>query len=348
MGNHREDEQHAAIRKLDSLPPFDPHPVVRGGWLQTVSIKMLRPDFSLESCPNAVTISVPDDHTPPDKLSGFYFPADDAGKKSKPLVLVFHGMGGNALSGYMRSMAERLHDAGHPVLLWNHRGAGRSAESCKYFHHPGFTEDIRRLVDYLRDERSEWIANGIFGVAFSLGANLLLKYLAETGEESALDVGVSISAPIDMEVTSRNLRTGSNRLFDRYLLRKQKTELLRDSAELSADERQVVADAASVWELDDKFTAKRLGYDGAVEFYRDNSAIHTIGQIAKPTLLLHAEDDPVVDSDVFDGVDWGVNEHLFPAMAVSGGHTGFYSRDGQRWHEHAAVAFLKRFACQQD
>lgn len=335
-------ERRSAIRNMESLPTMHPHPLFRGGWLQTVSIKLLRPELSLATRSDATTLSVPDDHTPPDKLSGFYFPATTELDPPKPLAVVFHGMGGNALSGYMRSMAQRLNDAGHPVLLWNHRGAGRSAESCKRLHHPGFTEDIRRLMLYLHQERPKWTQHGIVGVAFSLGANLMLKYLAETGRESAFDVGISISAPMDMEVTSRNLRSGLNRLFDRYLLEKQKSELLRESAELSDRERNAVHRAGSVWELDDCFTARRLGYDGAVDFYRENSAIHVIDQIAKPTLLLHAHDDPVVDPKVFEGVDWDANDHLFPAMAASGGHTGFFDRNKERWHELAAVAFLKR------
>ncbi len=315
--------------------------------MQTVSIKWLRPGLSLDSRPDAETISVPDDHTPPDKLSGFFFPApserEPGPEPHKPLVVVFHGMGGNALSRYMRSMAERLNHAGYDTLLWNHRGAGRSAEQCQHVHHPGFTEDIRRLVQWLREERSDWTRGGMAGVAFSLGANLLLKYLAETKDEAGFDVGVSISAPIDMEITSRNLRSGMNRLFDRYLLKKQKSELLRDSADLSDAERRVVQKTSSVWELDDQFTAKRLGYDSAVEFYRDNSAIHTLDQITKPTLCLHAADDPVVDPDVFDGVDWDANRKLCPAMACSGGHTGFLDRDGHRWHERAAITALKRW-----
>lgn len=260
--------------------------------MQTLSIKWQRPELTLESRPDHIAISVPDDHTPPDELSGFYLPTDEG--DDAPLVILFHGMGGHACSGYVRSMAERLNHASYAVLVWNHRGAGRSASSCKRFHHPGFTEDVHRLVQYLTDERPGWCNSGLACVAFSLGANLLLKYLAETGSDSELKAGVSVSAPLDMELTSKNLKTGINRFADRYLLVKQRSELLRDNGELSAEGRQAVNDATSVWELDDQFTAKRLGYENAEAFYHDNSAIHTIDQIRRPTLPLHAKDHPVV------------------------------------------------------
>lgn len=113
-------------------------------------------------------------------------------------------MGGKALSPYMRSMAGHLNGCGFDVLLWNHRGAGRSAETCSYLHHPGFTDDVRRLLSYLYDERRRWTQNGLACVAFSLGANLLLKYLAEDKQHSKFDLAVSISAPLDMAITSRN------------------------------------------------------------------------------------------------------------------------------------------------
>ena len=331
-----------AIRKVDGILPFQPHRLVRGGWMQTVSIKFLRPELSLETRPDADLISIPDDHTPPDELSGIYFPTQSAAEP-KPLVVLLHGMGGNALSGYMRSAAEAFNREGYDALLWNHRGAGRSGRSCRHLHHPGYTDDIHRLTDYLHEEQSAWVEQGMVCVAFSLGANVLLKYLAETRDKSAFSAGISVSAPIDMNLTSNNLRTGQNRVFDRYLLARQKEELLRENAELTDTERKVVAACESVWDLDDRFTAVRFEYAGAEDFYADNSAINSMDRIAVPTLCLHADDDPVVDADVFAGVNWTGNKSLYPALSESGGHSGFFDSTGKRWHEQAAVAFLKRF-----
>ena len=333
------DSETRAIRRFDGIPPFKPSWWCCGGWLQTASVKVFRPTLSLETRSDHQCISVPDGHSPTDQLIGYFFPKTST-QLDRPLVIVFHGMGGSALAGYMRSICQRLNDEGHDVILWNNRGSGRSAKTCSRLHHPGRTDDIRLLLNFLTDQRPEWSQNGLAGVAYSLGANLLLKYLAESGIESKLDVAVSISAPLDMEITSRNLGKGMNRAFDRYLLRYQKEELLRDTAELSSDQRDVIAQVKSVWELDNQFTASLLGYDSAEAFYAANSAVHTIEQIRTPTLLLHAEDDPVVDRHVFNGINWDDNHCLHPAMVASGGHTGFLDRNGNRWHEEATVAFL--------
>lgn len=328
-----------AISRFEDIPPFLPHRWYRGGWLQTISVKQMRSDLLLESRRDAIAISIVDDHSPPDELTGYYLPRSiDRGRK--PLVVVFHGMGGEALSPYMRSMAGHLNQHGFDAILWNHRGAGQSAKSCSRLHHPGLSEDVERLLHYLHDKRERWTNDGLACVAFSLGANVLLKYLAEAKQCSKFDLAVAISAPLDMAVTSRNLQSGMNRVFDRYLLSKQREELLRESAKLTDEEKEIVANVESVWDLDDRFTAIRLGHSGAEEFYQANSAIHTIDQISTPTLLLHAKDDPVVDANVFNGVDWDSNSNLFPAMVDSGGHTGFLDVNGNRWHERAAVAFL--------
>ncbi|WDQ15001.1 YheT family hydrolase [Rhodopirellula sp. P2] len=329
-----------APRCIDSIDPFEPHPLCRGGWLQTLSVKWLNPQLDLQSRPDSIALSLPDDHSPPDELSGHYFPATQS-SGNKPLVTVFHGMGGHALSRYMRSLGQHLNANGFDVLLWNHRGAGQSAANCSRFHHPGLTADICHLTDHLKAQRPEWTRNGLVCVGFSLGANVMLKYLAESGSKSSFDAAVSVSAPLDMQITSRNLRTGSNRVFDQYLLTKQRSELLRSSAKLTNVERATLESVASVWELDDQFTGPRFGYDGAEDYYAENSAINSLHNIDTPTLLLHAEDDPVVVPYVFEGIQWERNEALHPMLCKSGGHTGFLDRNRQRWHESAAMEFFE-------
>ncbi|NND95746.1 MAG: alpha/beta fold hydrolase [Pirellulaceae bacterium] len=327
-----------AIENFEWLDRFVPNRWWPGGWLQTISIKAIRPTISVDSWDGAVEFQVAGDQTPPDQLCGYYLPTKCNSKRAT--VVIMHGMGGDAKSGYMCSMAASLLDAGYSVILWNNRGAGDSAGQCSGLHHPGYTDDIRRLVDHLRERHPQWTQNGLAAIAFSLGANVLLKYLAQSGEDSGFAAAVSVSAPLDMEITSKNLRCGFNKLFDRYLLRQQRKEVLRDCADITDEQRDAIENAGSVWELDDKFTAPHLGYDGAKDFYQANSAIYVLDQIRTPTLLLHAADDPVVDVDVFTSRDWLPDGPLFPGLAESGGHTGFLDRDGKRWHERASVRFL--------
>ncbi|QDT07045.1 putative hydrolase [Rubripirellula lacrimiformis] len=327
-----------AIENFEWLDPFEPSRLWVGGTLQTLSIKSLRPGLDIDTHQGCEPFEISGDQTPPDVMSGYYLPT--LGRTNRPTTILLHGMGGHARSGYMRSMAERLIQAGYPVVLWNNRGAGSSARNCSRFHHPGYTDDLNHLVEFVQSERPQWTRHGLNAVAFSLGANVLLRYLAEKGSDSPITAAASVSAPLDMEVTSRNLRCGLNRMFDRYLLKKQRDELLREGAELSNDERAAIKKAGSVWELDDTFTAPHLGYEEAQQFYRENSAIYVLDKIRTQTLLFHASDDPVVDDEVFTGREWSAGGPLYPALAESGGHTGFLDRNGARWHERACVRFF--------
>jgi len=329
-----------AVATLDCLSPFTPSRWWPGGWLQTISLKAMRPELDVDAWPGSESIKITDDGNPPDTLTGYFLPPNSA-SAGKPIVIVFHGMGGHARSRYTRSLAVKLLAEDYPVVLWNNRGAGSSRDTCTRFHHPGKTDDIQRLVTFLRDEKPEWSEHGLHMAAFSLGGNPMLKYLAEQGERCPITAAVSVSAPLDMEITSRNLRQGVNRLFDKYLLKRQCDELLRPNAKLSDAERAAINSARSVWELDDQFTAKRFDLEGAAAYYRKNSACYSLDDIRTPTLLIHATDDPVVDTEVFSQRDWTDEGPLFAALAESGGHTGFVNRSGGRWHEECAVRFFQ-------
>ena len=50
--------------------------------------------------------------------------------------------------------------------------------------------------------------NNKYAVGFSLGGNVLLKYLGEEGLNSMLDKAVGISVPVDLESSALHLEKG--------------------------------------------------------------------------------------------------------------------------------------------
>ncbi len=327
--------------RLDWLPPFTPHPLYRGGIAQVLSIKTVRSEFVIDDWPGHQKIEVQGTEEPPDTLGGFWLPAKFAGDRGMT-VLVMHGMGGHATSNYMLSAAGSLLEAGFSVLLWNHRGAGHTGSTCRKVHHPGATDDVQLILDHLASGRIGQKRQPLGAMAFSLGASLLLRYLAEDRDDNPLTAAVAVSPPLDLAVTSRSLNEWRNRPFEKYLLHKKRSELLREAADLEDGERQTLREVTTIWDLDDRVSAPHLGYDGAEEFYAAVSSIDRMDQIRTPTLMIHAMDDPVVDPKVFEGRDWQSGNELYPVMLPTGGHTGFYQADGTRWHEAAAVAMFEQ------
>ncbi len=158
----------------------------------------------------------------------------DAAMQRGPLVVLLHGLSGCEASFYILKTAAHLLSLGCRVLRLNLRGAGPSRPFCRFQYHAGHTDD---LADALAALPRTLTAAGIVAVGFSLGGNMLLKYLGERGGEAPLKGAVSVSAPLDLAATSRQMARRRNAVYQAYLLREMRREALGQGAELSAAER---------------------------------------------------------------------------------------------------------------
>jgi predicted alpha/beta-fold hydrolase len=258
----------------------------------------------------------------------------------RPLAMLIHGLSGCEDSFYLRKTAAHLLTLGHPVLRLNLRGAGPSRPYCRFQYHAGRSEDFAEALAALP---RKLLAAGIVAVGFSLGANMLLKYLGERGEETPIKAAVAVSAPLDLAQTSRRLMRRRNAFYQHYLLREMRREALGPGAELVASEREVIRSARSIWEFDHRFSAPRNGYAGAEDYYERNASRRYLDGIAVPTLIIHALDDPWIPANPYVGYDWKRNRNLIPLLSPGGGHVGFQGRDRSApWHDLCAAEFFAR------
>jgi predicted alpha/beta-fold hydrolase len=72
------------------------------------------------------------------------------------------------------------------------------------------------IIDFLRSKDDA--PQAVIGI--SLGGNLLLKYLGESGSESALKAAVAVSVPFNLASAVTRLEQGFSRIYNRHLLRK--------------------------------------------------------------------------------------------------------------------------------
>ena len=259
---------------------------------------------------------------------------------NKPLVVLIHGLGGSQDSSYVVCSARHWLLAGHPVLRLNQRGAGPSGPLCQFSYHAGRTEDLRDALVALSAEQSGLLRGGLALVGYSLGGNMLLKFLGEFGSQFPIRWAATVSAPIDLATASLRFRALRNRGYQRYILASLKRESLRDEAQLTASEIRAVTRAQSVFEFDDHFVAARNGYADAAEYYARNSAKGFLERISCPTLLIHADDDPWIPSSTYRNYDWSVNSNLTPILPGSGGHVGFHDRASRvPWHDRCIAQF---------
>ncbi len=330
-----ESAEHARTIPLD-MPPFAPSFPWIGGDLQTLRNRFRRGQWpTLVNWPRERLRFLVKDGTGDVLLGVLNRPARAQGK---PLVILLHGLTGCETSAYIRYAADIWLRRGHPVLRLNLRGAGPSRPLCRRHYHGGKSEDLATVLEQLSPSLSE---DGIVVVGYSLGANLMLKYLAEAGEAAPVRAAAAVSAPIDLARTSERMHSLRNLPYMHWFVSNLKRSALAAPG-LGADLRRAIGSVRTVRQFDDRVIAPENGFANAEDYYAQCSAAPMLGRIRVPTVLVHSPNDPWIPADIYHRIDWHSHPYLTPLLEVRGGHVGFHGREDQDpWHERAIGAFLE-------
>ena len=187
-------------------------------------------------------------------------------------------------------------------------------------------------------------ANGVCVVGFSLGGNLLLKYLGEMGRRAPVLAAATVSAPIDLAATQRRLMERRNRLYHDFVLGGMRREAMAIPG-LAEETRSLLPKIATVREFDERLTAPANGFAGADDYYERCKAVRFMPGITVPTLVIHARNDPWIPAEPYLRFDWSVNSRLLPVLPRAGGHVGFHGIGSWTpWHDRCIAAFFERMA----
>lgn len=321
-------------RAAASFPPFVPRPPWLTADLQTLRNFLRRTWYDLTPWPETrLELAMADG----DRLLGHLHVPE----RARATVILVHGLTGCADSTYLRSTAHHLLSAGYAVLRLNLRGAGPARPLCRLQYHAGRSDDLRQALHAFALRRPALARGPLFAIGYSLGGNMLLKYLGEEGRAAPLHAAVAVSAPIELRAASLCLMAPRNRVYHGYLISRMRAEALAPSAALSAEERRAILTARTVYEYDDRFVAPRNGFANGEDYYRRSSAGGYLGAIATPTMIVHALDDPWIPAASYRAVDWHGLPALTPLLPPRGGHVGFHGV-GSRvpWHDRCAKLFL--------
>ena len=259
----------------------------------------------------------------------------------QPLAVLLHGLTGCEDSLYIRRSARTLLEAGYAVLRMNHRGAAPGRALARQHYHAGRSADICAVLRHMSERRADCFAGGLFLMGFSLGANMLLKFLAEEGRDFPIRGAVSVSAPVDLQAAQQRLMAPRNLLYHRYLLARMKEEARATPGGLEEPFASRLRQVRSVYEYDDRIVGPRNGFEGAEDYYARCSAKNFLSEIAVPTLVVHAGDDPWIPAASYDLPVWRQNGNLKLLMSDGGGHVGFHdAAGGPPWHDRRALSFF--------
>lgn len=317
--------------------PFRPRFPWCGGDLQTLRNAMMRGRPDLSPWPAETLHLAMGDGSGDRLVARLHHPKPGP---TRPLAILIHGLTGSEDSAYILETAYRLLTAGWPVLRLNLRGAGPSRAHCRWQYHAGRSAD---LADALVGLPEDALRLGTVAIGYSLGGNMLVKYLAEQGVAGPVRAAVTVSVPIDLAAAAYRFQAPRNVIYHRAMLAWMKHEALAGPA--TEAERAALSEARSVVEFDDRFIAPRNGFDGAADYYDRCSALRFLGAVQVPLLALHARDDPWVPAAAYEAFDWGKYPNLILGLSGGGGHVGFHGRGGHgAWHDRAIRAFLDRLA----
>jgi predicted alpha/beta-fold hydrolase len=185
-------------------------------------------------------------------------------------------------------------------------------------YHSGASEDLNEILELLRSRKQ--VPDAVVG--FSLGGNLLLKYLSEKGNKSVLAAVVAVSIPFNLAHAATRLEQGLSKIYGHYLLGKLKKSYRKKCQLRDLNETIDLSAIRTIYQFNDKITSQANGFKNADDYYSKCSSGTKLKTIHTPTLIIHAVDDPFIYPANTPTLD-----QLGPSVdlerSMGGGHVGF-------------------------
>lgn len=261
-------------------------------------------------------------------------------KTSHRIAILLHGLEGNAQRTYIKGQGKVLVEDGWDICAMNFRGCSGEPNRKYISYNSGKTDDLEIVIDNLleKDRYREIVLIG-----FSLGGNLLLKYLGERNIMPAeIKCGIAVSAPLSLRGSLDSLNKAYNwpyRTHFLYDLRnkyKQKTVQFPEKASKSELKK-----IRSLLAFDNIYTAPAHGFTDAYDYYTKNSSLRFLPNISVPVLILNALNDSFLSPDCIPSELASQSKNIYLETPDYGGHVGFYQPKNIYYNETRSSRFLK-------
>lgn len=274
------------------MSPFRPATWLPGGHLQTLFNPLLRKPPSLQRQRVRMTLS-----------DGDYLDLDWHGstQQSAPIAILLHGLTGSSASLYILGQQRALAAVGWRSVAVNWRGCSGEPNHTARAYHSGASDDLAEVVEHIHNLNPD---QPLFAVGYSLGGNVLLKYLGERGVDSPLHAAVAVSVPFRLDQCADRLQVGFSRVYQSRFMRDMlayvanKKRLFQhqglDAEYARLDVLGSLDGMDSFWDFDGRITAPLHGFASAQDYYRRCSSRYFLGDIRLPTLIIQAQNDPFV------------------------------------------------------
>ncbi|CEP17279.1 hypothetical protein [Parasitella parasitica] len=249
--------------------------------------------------------------------------------ENTPTLVILHGLTGGSHENYIRGLLQILTrpPINYRAVVYNARGCGFTNVNTPQLFNASITDDIREALRHIQTQVGE--NTPLIGIGFSLGSNILVKYLGEEKEKAPLIAAVSVANPFDLLSSGKVLDQGfftrnvySNRMasnLKRVFLRNK--DIMLTCKGIDIDE---VLAAKTIREYDDACTKKMSNYTTVDNYYRDGSCARLIEHVRIPLLCINALDDPIALARCIPVDKIKINPYIILAATKYGGHLGWF------------------------
>lgn len=281
---------------------------------------------------------------------GDFLDLDWHGDDKRIIVILLHGLSGSSQSGYILGLQHSLKQQGLSSVALNFRGCSGEPNRLARCYHSGETEDIHFVYQTLQQRYPQ---AAFAAVGFSIGGNVLLKWLGEQGNKLNLFAAVAICVPLILADCATKLDHGFSRVYRHQLLKELKDHIEHKKHHLEsigrtdeANKLRQLGDLSTIrsfWQYDDRVVAPLHGFRDVHDYYGRSSSRQFLPAIQIPTLLIQAEDDPFMPKTVLPEAS-ELPPQVMMEIYTGGGHVGFVS--GHRfcgidyWLDTRIPAFL--------
>lgn len=239
-----------------------------------------------------------------------------------PLVIFLHGLGGNIQSSYVGGQLRAYNERGWRAVFLHFRGASTEPNRLPRIYHSGDTQDLNYFIQILH-QREPKTPKAVVG--FSLGGNVLLKWLGEQENQPYIQAGVAVSVPFDLYQVVHRLSQGFSSIYQKYLLRKLYRSLHAKLEHYPVHMPDYVCQLdfyRDFLTFDHEITAPLHGFNSGNDYYQRSSSRQFLSKINTPTLIIHAKDDPFMTTAVIPN-DSELSASVTLELSEAGGHVGF-------------------------
>lgn len=258
---------------------------------------------------------------------------------SKKVVILIHGLEGNAQRAYIAGSAKEFNLNSYNVCAVNLRSCSGASNRLFRSYHSGATEDLHAVIQHVLETKDQ---SEIYIKGFSLGGNLALKYLGEGRKiPEEIKAAIGISVPCDLYSSCKELLKRKNLpyaiRFKKNLVKKLKAKQKRFPDRITHED---LLGVVTLKDFDDIYTSRAHGFTDALDYYDKCSCLQFLPNIKIPSLIINAKNDSFIGPECYPYKEADENSGLYLETPNYGGHVGFFGKGNITYTEKRAINFF--------